>query len=335
MQIGIAGAGFMGGVHAASWKKAGARVAGVLAETEDEARPLAERTGARVYTDLPSLLRDVDVLDVCSPTHLHAQAVIAAAMAGRHVVCEKPLARGFDEALAAVRACRRTGVRLFVAHVVRYFPEYALAREKVVAGAVGRVATQRFERLAYRPKKPAGNWFLDEAKSGGIILDLMIHDIDMARWTAGEVSRVYANRVASRDRTAPIDYGQVILTHEPGAISHIAGAWAYPPPFFRTGFEICGSSGILRHDSAEEAPVESWLAATAGEAPDVGLPSSPLADSPYDLEIADFAACIESGRESRVTARDGLSALRVALAAIESAESGRAVEIEPLPEEAL
>ena len=332
MRVGIIGAGFMGSAHAAAWKKAGAQVAGILAETTEEARPLAQSLGATAYSDLGAMLDEVEVLDVCSPTHLHAAAVLAAAKAGRHVVCEKPLARRAEDGAAMIGACRGAGVRLLVAHVLRYFPEYGLAQARAAAGEIGEIATLRFERLSYRPKKPAGNWFLDEEKSGGIILDLMIHDIDMARWIAGDAKRVYAKRVSQAAPDSPIDYGSITITHESGALSHIAGAWAYPPPTFRTCFEICGSRGVLRHDSALESPVSSYLAAKPGEAPDVGLPSSPLADSPYDLEIADFASCIETGRVPRVTAEDGLQALRIALAAIESAKTGDAVELSPLEE---
>jgi predicted dehydrogenase len=322
----------MGSVHAEAWIKAGARVAALLAETEAEARPLAERCGAEICLDAASLFSRVDVVDVCSPTHLHAAQALAAAAAGKSVVCEKPLARSLDEGRAMLDACASAGVALHVAHVVRYFPEYALAAERVASGSLGRVGTQRFERLSYRPKKSAGNWFLDESKSGGIILDLMIHDIDIARWTGGEVSRVYAKRVAAIDPASPVDYAQIVLSHRGGAISHIAGAWAYPPPVFRTGYEICGSSGVLRHDSAEETPIESYLFSKNAESPDVGLPSSPLAESPYDLEIADFKAAIERGDRPRVSAADGLAALQIALAAIESSTSGRAVELAALPE---
>jgi predicted dehydrogenase len=334
MKVGIAGVGFMGRTHAAGWRRAGFTVAGLLAETADEAAPLAAETGAKVYRDLPSMLAEVDVLDVCSPTHLHAPMVLAAAGAGRAVVCEKPLARRVADGEAMIEACRAAHVPLYIAHVLRWFPEYSLARERVAAGAVGRIGTMRFERLSYRPKKAVGNWFLDEDKSGGIILDLMIHDIDFARWIGGEVSRVFARRVACADPAAPIDYGTAILTHESGALSHIAGAWAYPPGVFRTGFEISGDRGVLRHDSAAESPIESFLAARSGEAPDVGLPSSPLALSPYDAEIAEFADCLRTGGKARVAPEDGLAALRIALAALESAKNGTAVELARLEEKA-
>jgi predicted dehydrogenase len=98
----------------------------------------------------------------------------------------------------------------------------------------------RLARGSYRPKKPEGNWFLDEEKSGGILMDFMIHDYDYARWIAGEVESVFAQKIAA-DQTASVDYGLVILRHTGGALSHIAGSWAYPPPTaFRTGFEIAG-----------------------------------------------------------------------------------------------
>lgn len=332
MKVGIAGVGFMGRTHAAGWRRAGFQVTGLLAESEAEAAGLAAETGARVYRDLGSLLAEVDVLDVCSPTHLHAGMVIEAAGRGRAVVCEKPLARSLEDGRAMIQACRKAHVPLLMAHVLRFFPEYEIALSRVAAGELGRLGTLRFERLSYRPKKPAGNWFLDEDKSGGIILDLMIHDMDMARALAGEVRRVYAKRIASLDPAAPVDYGQAILTHAGGALSHIAGAWAYPPGHFRTGYEICGQKGILRHDSSPEAPVNSFLMARPGEAPDVGLPSSPLAVSPYDAEIGEFARCLELGTKPRVGPEDGLAALQIALGAIESARTGQAVELSVLPE---
>src|SRR5204862_6098197 len=127
----------------------------------------------------------------------HYEMVMAAAGAGKQVVCEKPLARTLEQGQAMVAACRRAGVRLLVAHVVRFFPEYALARSLVVEGRIGRPGVLRLARGSYRPKKPRGNWFLDVEKSGGLLLDLMIHDFDYARWVGGEVGSVYVRSVGT------------------------------------------------------------------------------------------------------------------------------------------
>src|SRR4029453_10919086 len=143
-----------------------------------------------------------------------------------------------------------------VAHVVRFFPEYALAKSLVQSGEVGRPGVLRLSRGSFRPKKPVGNWFLDFDKSGGLLLDMMIHDFDYARWVAGEVESVFARSIGSSVSDAPVDYGMAILTHTGGALSHVTGAWSYPPPTFRTRLEIAGDGGLIEFDSADTAPVE-------------------------------------------------------------------------------
>lgn len=329
MRVGIAGAGFMGATHAAGWAAAGATLAGFLAQTPAEAARLAEQYGAQVYPDLAALLADVDVIDICAPTDRHAELALAAAAAGRHVVCEKPLARTLDEGRAMLAACRRAGVQLLVGHVVRFFPEYALAQRRVAEGAVGRPAVLRLARGSVRPGWSAGGWLLDPRRSGGLLLDMMIHDYDYARWVAGEVLQVYAKHVAGSRPDTGLDYALAILTHAGGAISHIAGSWAYPPPTFRTGLEIAGDAGLICHDSAASAPVEALLGQVPGGAAAV-LPGSPLSEDPYTTQIKAFHAALSDGPPPRVSAADGLAALQIGLAALESARSGRAVRLEPL-----
>ena len=197
MRIGIVGVGFMGATHAAGWAQTEAQIAGFAGETVEDARPLAAAYGGKAYAGLEALLPDVDVVDICTPTHLHHEMVLRAAAAGKHVICEKPLALTVEQGQEMIAACRRAGVRLLVAHVVRYFTQYALAKQAVESGQVGKVGVVRLTRGSYRPKKPSGNWFLDETKSGGILLDLMIHDFDYARWIAGEVESVLAKKVSA------------------------------------------------------------------------------------------------------------------------------------------
>jgi predicted dehydrogenase len=332
MKIGIVGAGFMGVTHAAAWAETEAQIAGFVAETADEARPLAEQYGAKIYPDLASLLEQVDVVDLCTPTHLHHPMVLQAAAAGKHIVCEKPLALTVEQAQEMLQACRSAGVRLLVAHVVRYFPEYALAKAAVEEGKIGRPGVIRLSRGSFRPKKPLGNWFLDEAKSGGILMDLMIHDFDYARWIAGEVESVFAKKVTGGRPQAGIDYGLAILKHVGGALSHVAGAWAYPPPTFRTHIEIAGEAGLIEFDSDDSAPIRNLIARPSGDSPDVGLPSSPVSESPYTTQIKDFYQALLSGAPTRVTAEDGLRSVQIAEAAILSAGTGLAVRLAPLPE---
>lgn len=333
MKIGIVGAGFMGTTHAAGWAETPATVVGFTAETPPEAEALAKRYNANMYPSLDEMLPDVDVVDICSPTHLHYEMALKVAAAGKHIICEKPLARTTRQAQEIVTACQQAGVQLFVAHVVRFFPEYALAQAAVAEGQIGKPAVIRLQRGSYRPKKPAGNWFLDEVKSGGILMDLMIHDYDYARWVAGDVESVSAQRVTELHLDAPVDYGLVILSHRSGTLSHIAGSWAYPPPTFRTHLEIAGDRGLIEFDSDGTAPIQNLILKTAGtDAPDVALPSSPVSESPYTTQIKEFYAALADGKTARVNATDGLAAVQIAEAALESAHTGQPVTLQPLAE---
>jgi predicted dehydrogenase len=333
MKVGIVGAGFMGTTHAAGWAETPATIVGFTAETSQEANALAKRYRARVYPSLDDMLPDVDVVDICSPTHLHSEMALKAAAAGRHIICEKPLARTTKQAQRIVAACRKANVQLLVAHVVRFFPEYALAHSAVMEGQIGKPGVIRLHRGSYRPKKPAGNWFLDEVKSGGILMDLMIHDYDYARWVAGDVESVSARRVTQLHPDAPVDYGLVILTHRSHALSHIAGAWAYPPPTFRTHLEIAGDRGLIQYDSDGTAPIQNLILKTTGsDAPDVALPSSPVSESPYTTQIKEFYRALAQGTPPRVSAADGLAAVQIAEAALESAYTGQPVKLQPLEE---
>ena len=333
MKVGIVGVGFMGSTHAAGWAETPAEIVGFIAETQTEAGAISKQYETNTYRSLEDMLPDVDVVDICSPTHLHYEMALKAALAGKHIVCEKPLARTTKQAREIVKACREAGVQLLVAHVVRFFPEYALAQSAVAEGQIGKPGVIRLHRGSYRPKKPAGNWFLDEVKSGGILMDLMIHDYDYARWVAGDVESVSARRVTQLHPEAPVDYGLVILSHRSGALSHIAGAWAYPPPTFRTHLEIAGDRGLIEFDSEGTAPIQNLILKSGGsDSPDVGLPSSPVSESPYTAQLKEFYRAIAEGVPARVSARDGLAAVQIAEAALESAHTGQPVTLQSLPE---
>lgn len=337
MRVGIVGVGAMGTVHAAAWARTGAELTGFVATSSRSAQPLAEQYSARPYASLADLLAEVDVVDLCTPTHLHHDHVLQAAAAGKHAICEKPLARTLEQGKAMIAACRKAGVSLFVGHVVRFFPEYVRAREAVEAGQVGQPAVLRFQRNVFRPKKPKDNWFVDFDKSGGMILDLMIHDFDYARWVAGEVKTVFAKSIGFQDPAiAPVaafDHCLAILTHASGALTHVEGSWAYPPPTFRTQFEIAGSDGLIVHDSAATAPISMFQHQQAIEgSPDVPVPASPLLEDPYTTQIKAFYAALAHGTPVPVSAEDGLAALQIALAALESAQTGLPVTLEPLQE---
>lgn len=330
LRIGIVGAGFMGSTHAAGWAKTQGQLVGIHALNEEQMYKLAAQYHIRAYPNFDALLADVDVIDICTPTYLHHEMVLHAAAAGKQIICEKPLALTVGQAREMVNAAEQAGVRLLVAHVVRFFPEYAQAKSIVERGEIGRVAVIRLTRCSFQPKSTADNWFLDPAKSGGMMLDLMIHDFDYARWVGGEVLSVFARSVRSRNPESPIDYGLVVLRHKNGTLSNIEGGWAYPPPMFRTAFEIAGDGGLIEHPADSSVPLNVYLKQSYSDTgPDVGRLSSPLAEDPYTTQIKHFYDVLTNQAITpRVTAQDGLAAVQIALAAGESARTNRQVNIE-------
>jgi predicted dehydrogenase len=285
---------------------------------------LIERYGGQLFPDLAAMLDHVDIVDICAPTHRHHELALQAAAAGKHILCEKPLGRTLAQAQEITDACERAGVKLMVAHVVRFFPDYAQAQQRVADGEIGRPAVIRLSRESFEPKKAADNWFVDFAKSGGMVLDLMIHDLDYARWVAGPVTQVFAKSTGT--------HALAILTHASGAISHVVGSWAYPPPTFRTAFEIAGDGGLITCDSESTAPVSLHLHKREGDGPDIPVAGSPLSESPYTTEIKAFYDAVIHDKPVPVPGGEGVAAVQLALAVIQSADSGQPVQIDPLPE---
>lgn len=322
LRVGVVGAGGIANLHLPAWLELGAEV--LVFSDVGATELVARHGGADVVGSLDELLATVDVIDVCTPSFTHPEIVFAAAAAGRHVLCEKPLALDATTAEAMVKACASAGVRLYPGHVVRYFPEYAAMQRAVAAGAIGTPAVLRFHRCGSRP---LAGWFADPELSGGIIMDQMIHDLDFARWVAGEIDTVYARLVdATPDAGDGVLSAQVTATHRDGAISCVTGTWARQGTRFRYGFQVAGTDGVLEFDSATATP----LSIDSGTPPPGGglLSVSPMIESPFRTEIRELAAAFVGGPTPRVSAADGIAAVRMAVAANASLATGRPVAVE-------
>ena len=225
LRIGVIGTGFAGAIHARSAHGLpDVRVTAIAAETREEAAPIAEELGARVAEPLElCAAKDVDLVVVATPTHLHADYAIAAAKAGKHVLCEKPIARTREQGEAIVKACEDARVALAVGHVVRYFPEYQIVKRMLDDGTLGKpaIATMTRGNFSVGSARP---WYLDPAKSGGVVLDLMLHDLDTVRWWFGEPARIYARRLHTRD--TGLDYAIATIRYADRPIVHVEASWA-------------------------------------------------------------------------------------------------------------
>ncbi len=333
-RVAVAGAGGMAGMHARCYGRLpNAQVVGVMDIREEAASALAAEHRATAFTDFDRMLDEVrpDVVDVCVPTPWHVDYVCRAA--GRDlqgIVVEKPMGRTIDDCDRMIAACRGAGIPLFPAHVLRFFPEFSAASAQVRAGAVGQVATVRTRRGGPFPRAWE-NWYGRVEWSGGLVLDLIIHDFDWLRWTFGEVARVYADGVAARqtDRTeVDLDYALVTLRFASGVIGHVEGTWA-DPGGFKVAFEVAGDQGLLEYNFNQPTspPFIASLEQGEGARAGVAVPESPMATNPYQEELAEFLASLEEGRPAAIQPEDGREAARIALAALESIRTGRPVDV--------
>ena len=323
MKVGVVGAGFIGAVHLGAYANMpGVEVVGVADARPETAAAGAAVVGGRAYPSYEDLVaaEDVEVVDVCLPTAYHRALALRAARAGKHVILEKPIARTLEDAEVILEAFSGTENRLFVGHVVRFFPEYARIKAMMDAGDLGTVGVARTSRRS--PFLTGWNdWYADWRMSGGVLLDLVIHDFDFLRWTLGEVERVYACGVLGREYNR-LDYALVTLRFEGGAVAHVEGQWGYPGPF-NYSIEVAGSRALVTADSTEPASVELLGgAAGSGESPDFLI-----GKSPFQTELEHFIHCIMTGEESVVEPSDAYEALRIGLAATESVMTGRPVTL--------
>ena len=316
MRVGLVGAGFMGGVHLNAY--AGipeVEVVGVADARVESAVAGAKIVGARPYASYEELVaaEDVEVVDVCLPTAFHRDLAVTAAGEGRHVILEKPIARTMEDAQQILDAFSADGPRLFVGHVVRFFPEYVGIKQKIDAGDLGTVGVVRTSRRS--PFLLGWNdWYADWRVSGGVLMDLVIHDFDYLRWTLGEVERVYARGMLGREYNR-LDYVLATLRFQSGAIAHVEGHWGYPGPF-NYSIEVAGSHALLTVDSTEPASLQ-LISGAPEEVPDLAS-----GKSPYTKELEHFISCIATGEEPVVQAHDACEALRISLAATESVLTG-------------
>lgn len=319
-RVGLIGAGGIARSHLPAWLSLGADVV-VYSEAGAEAL-VAECGGGTVAGSLDALLAACDIVDIVTPTPTHRAFAELALRAGKDVVCEKPLGREADDAQALVDLAAELGRQLYPGHVVRFFPEYAAMRRAVADGAIGAPAVARFTRTGSFPAW--ADWFADDAQSGGVVLDLMIHDLDIARWVMGEVTQVYAT--ASRELSssgADVSVADAVLTHASGAISNVRAVWGPPGTTFWTSFHVAGDGGVLRFDTRDEKSfvLDGGPSAAAGAM----LPDLGFVESPYLTELREFARAFAGGPAPRVSGQDGVVAVRLALAVVESVERGEAV----------
>lgn len=241
LKVGLIGCGFMGTMHANCYKNIpGVELVALADLREDCAKTLAAGTNAVIYGDGKDLIAnaDVDAIDICLPTYLHAEYAILAMEKAPYVFVEKPVALTAQQADEMQAAAERTGCQVQVGQVIRFWDEYVKLREIVESGIYGKVINANFRRISPRPTWGWKNWLLDTQLSGGAAQDLHIHDMDYALSLFGKPQDLYTvkNRIGE-----PNSYIHSLLRYEDFVVT-VEGTWDLPGshPFeatFRVVFE--------------------------------------------------------------------------------------------------
>lgn len=316
----VLGAGVMGRMHLKAYKKIKhVEVIGVVDHQPNKIRENKEEQFFTSFENAFNKCSGIDVVDICLPTPLHKKFIKKAARLGKDIICEKPLALSLDDVQEIIKICERYRVKLFVGHVGRFFPAYERAKELIDSGAIGQASVLRMTRNSRFPIT-WNDWYKDEQKSGGLILDLLIHDFDFLRWCFGEVKRVYAKAYQAVNEKQ-VSYSLVTLRFESGAIAHIEGSWSNQP--FATSFELSGNEGMITYDSRQEQTIEHIIYGQSGS-----TFSSPTLCSPYEKELNHFIDCIMNNKTPIILPKDASESVKISLAALESIKLKRPVELE-------
>jgi predicted dehydrogenase len=329
LRIGVIGVGFIGALHARIFKElATAELVAVTDSNAQLARQRAKELGCEQVDSIAAMVRrkDIDAVSICTPDDYHVEPVLQAAEAGKHILLEKPVARTAADSLAIQQACDRAGVRLMVAHILRFDPKYARVHDEIARGELGEIVHISAKKL--NPRLTAQR-IKDQTS---ILFYIGIHEVDIVQWFAGSrISRVYAQKVRKVNAAhGADDCFFVVMNFANGAVGGLEFSWALPANYpipIECGVEVVGTKGAahievvgqgvrMYKESGEVIPELSVWPEIHGQI---------LGDLRVELEH--FVSAVIEKEDFIVSTTDAVDAVRVVEAILSSAERNQPVEI--------
>ena len=325
LRVGLIGCGFMGTMHANCYKNIPGVEIAALADVRPEcAKTLAEGTNAVLYADGKDLIANaqVDVIDICLPTYLHAEYAMLAMEKVRYVFVEKPVSLTKEEGQQMLKKAAETGCNVQIGQVIRFWDEYVALEKIIKAGTYGKVVNANFRRISPVPTWGWNNWLLDEKLSGGAAQDLHIHDMDYVLSQFGK-----PKKIASAKNTLGManSYIHSLLSYDDFVVT-VEGTWDLPGshPFeasFRVVFEKAvvemggGKFMCYTADGAEEIKLDKK------EVIGDGFEGGNISDlGGYFNELLYFADCAKAGAKvEKATLFDATESLNYVLEEIANA----------------
>jgi len=334
--VGVIGLGSAGLLHAESYNAISDKAKVIVLCDKDKgcAESNASIYGADAHTNYRDILRrkDIDIIDICLPHHLHAQAAIEAAEAGKHVLVEKPIATTLKDADDMIKAAKKAGVKLMVAESHAFVPSHILAKEMVDQGRMGRVFLAKAYEIV--GDVPVEYSWKTSPEAVGSLLDMGVHRFFVLRWIMGEVKSVFAfaEKLACELETDNDDTAVIALKFKNGALGEVdLTCCAVSEPTNR--LELYGTKGTIIEDHMWERPLmycsnqpgfetEGWVKPEVEHAPFPGYYGISFRN-----EVEHFVDCVLNDKQPKVTGEDGRAALKIALLAYKSVKTGKVVTV--------
>ena len=247
LKVGLIGCGFMGAMHANCYKNiAGAELVAVADIRKEKAEELAKGTNAVIYGDGKELLANanVDIIDICLPTFLHAEYAMLAMEKVKYVFVEKPVALTAEEGKAMLEKSKETGCQVQVGQVIRFWDEYVELKKIVESGVYGKVINANFRRLSPRPDWGWENWLLDCKLSGGAGQDLHIHDVDYVLSLFGQPKNFYSVKNIAGEKNS---YVNTLMQYDDFVVG-VEGTWDLPTSYpFTATFRVVFENAVVEN----------------------------------------------------------------------------------------
>ncbi|MFC2250186.1 Gfo/Idh/MocA family protein [Labrys portucalensis] len=309
-------------------RETGGEVVSVMSSDAERGKAYAKANGIPHSTrSLATLLaKDIDAVYIATTNEKHKAQTLAAAKAGIHVLCEKPLALKLSDAHRMVAACKEAGVVMATNHHLRNAAAFRAMRDAVASGKIGKPLFARVFHAVYLPPHLQG-WRIKDAKAGsGVVMDITVHDADTLRFVLGEepVAATAFTQQGGMGGTGIEDGVMGVVRFESGLLAQFHDA--FTTAYAKTGFEVHGSEGsLIGTDCMTQKPVgEVVLRNASGEHK---LPFEP--ENLYVRSVANFQNAVRGKGTPSATGEDGIRSMALALAVLKSAKTGREVAVEP------
>ncbi|WFU08371.1 Gfo/Idh/MocA family oxidoreductase [Rhizobium sp. CB3090] len=307
----------------------GGDVVSVMSTDAERGQAYAAENGiAKSVTDVADLVSDpdVDAVYISTTNELHRDQTLAAVKAGKHVLCEKPLALTLDDARLMVQAAKGAGVIMGTNHHLRNAASHRAMREAIVAGRIGKPLSARVFHAVYLPPHLQG-WRLDKPQAGGgVILDITVHDADTLRFILNDdpVEAIALGQSGGMSKAGLEDAVMGALRFKSGVIAQFHDG--FTTKYAETGFEVHGTDGsLIGRNVMTQRPVGHVFLRDRNGETELPLDHRNL----YEIALAAFHAAIEGRGKPSATGEDGVWSLATGLAVVKSAATGEAAKIDP------